>query len=170
MAIFTPESKFMKMMKTTLNTNKYFIENKKEEDKMAEYAKITLKDTCNTYVTNTITDEFKELNDKYDECISFSEQQIKLNKQFKNNCDRLNKNLRKNTDNMVIHIDRTYDKLCEVLDNQYQQELSEIRYYASQYKDEILDEIRNIKKTVYFFMKVYGILLLATFLSVCFLR
>lgn len=169
MGIFTPKNKFMEMMKTTLNTNKYFIENKKEEDKMAEYATIKLNDTCNSYMTNTITDKFEELNDKYDECISFSEQQIKLNKQLKNNCDRFNKNLRKNTDDIVIHIDRTYDKLYEVLDNQYRQELIEIGY-ASQYKDEILNEIRNIKKTVYFFMKVYGILLLATFLSVCFLR
>lgn len=169
MAIFTPESKFMKMMKTTLNTNKYFIENKKEENKMAEYATIKLKDTCDAYMTNTITDKFEELNDKYDECISFSEQQIKLNKQLKNNCDRFNKNLRKNTDDIVIHIDRTYDKLYEVLDSQYQRELIEIGY-TSIYKDEILNEIRSIKKTVYFFMKVYGILLLATFLSVCFLR
>ena len=27
MAIFTPKSKFMDMMKTTLNTNRYFVEN-----------------------------------------------------------------------------------------------------------------------------------------------
>ena len=38
MAIFTPNSKFLKMMKTTLNTNKYFIEN---GDNMVDYNKDT---------------------------------------------------------------------------------------------------------------------------------
>ena len=86
MGIFTPKNKFMEMMKTTLDTNKYFIENKKEENNMAD---INTEPTFNManisadpdyYVRNTISDDINDLNNKYDEYKSFTKQQIKLNK------------------------------------------------------------------------------------------
>ena len=100
MAIFTPNSKFLKMMKTTLNTNKYFIEN---GDNMVDYdynkdtkietatatidtAKYELKDNVEDYVIDKTDEVRKEYQD-------FAEQQIKLNKQTKYNYDRLTKKI-----------------------------------------------------------------------------
>ena len=96
MAIFTPNSKFLKMMKTTLNTNKYFIEN---GDNMVDYNKDTkiataTIDTANYELKNNtqdyIIDKTDEVKKEYQD---FAEQQIKLNKQTKYNYDRLGKKI-----------------------------------------------------------------------------
>ena len=113
MAIFTPKSKFMDMMKTTLSTNRYFVENNMnknesfiEEDSIekdiptkSETIKIN-----NGYSSRIGIADFPStdvVNEKYEEFKSFSEQQIKLNKQTKNNFDRLNKKITHNTDKII---------------------------------------------------------------------
>lgn len=129
MAIFTPESKFMSMMKTTLNTNKYFMENNvmdrkyyedknistdieeekidKNNDNISIYSDIANNSNIKSgiaYNPNNIVgiiDCPDEVNNKYNEFISFSEQQIKINKQAKNNFDRLNKKIVHNTDKII---------------------------------------------------------------------
>ena len=103
MAIFTPNSKFLKMMKTTLNTNKYFIEN---GDNMVDYNKDTkiataTIDTANYELKNNtqdyIIDKTDEIRKEYQD---FAEQQIKLNKQTKYNYDRLNKKITTSSENI----------------------------------------------------------------------
>jgi hypothetical protein len=67
------------------------------------------------YTANT----FDELNDSYKEIKSFTEQQIKLNKQTKNNFDRLNKKINHNTDNISKQIQNTEDNLWKrFIDNE----------------------------------------------------
>lgn len=113
MAIFTPKSKFMDMMKTTLNTNRYFVENNMnknesfiEEDSIEKDVPIkseTIK-INNDYSSRIGIKEFPStevVNEKYEEFKSFSEQQIKLNKQTKNNFDRLNKKITHSTDKII---------------------------------------------------------------------
>lgn len=113
MAIFTPKSKFMDMMKTTLSTNRYFVENNMnknesfiEEDSIKKDIPIkseTIK-INNDYSSRIGIADFPStdvVNEKYEEFKSFSEQQIKLNKQTKNNFDRLNKKITHNTDKII---------------------------------------------------------------------
>ena len=114
MAIFTPKSKFMDMMKTTLNTNRYFVENNmqnKNESFIKESSiekDVPIKSETikinNDYSSRIGIAEFPStevVNKKYEEFKSFSEQQIKLNKQTKNNFDRLNKKITHSTDKII---------------------------------------------------------------------
>ena len=114
MAIFTPKSKFMNMMKTTLDTNRYFVENNmqnKNESFIKESSiekDIPIKSETikinNDYSSRIGIADFPStdvVNEKYEEFKSFSEQQIKLNKQTKNNFDRLNKKITHNTDKII---------------------------------------------------------------------
>ena len=128
MAIFTPESKFMHMMKTTLDTNRYFMENNMEKYYNNKDIESSSEDSIEKdtpindipiteykepayYTTNT----FNELNDSYKEIKSFTEQQIKLNKQTKNNFDRLNKKINHNTDSVSKQIRSTEENLWQRL-------------------------------------------------------
>lgn len=113
MAIFTPESKFMNMMKTTLNTNKYFVENNMnknesfieedsiEKDIPAKSETIKINNDYSSIIGIADFPSTETVNEKYEEFKSFSEQQIKLNKQTKNNFDRLNKKIDRNTDKII---------------------------------------------------------------------
>lgn len=179
MGIFTPKNKFMEMMKTTLDTNKYFIENKKEENNMAD---INTEPTFTAnisadpdyYVRNTISDDINDLNNKYDEYKSFTEQQIKLNKQFKNNSDRINRKLSASTDNIITCINETHNKSYDILDKtydsvkQYLEEICLIRRYEERIKD-LIDRIINIENTIIFILKIYGLLILSTFITALYL-
>ena len=119
MAVFTPKSKFMSMMKTTLDTNKYFMENNmkdeydenidffsKEEDSIEKdmHTTISINNNPKPYSTNEEYPSYDLFNEKYEEFKSFSEQQIKLNKQTKNNFDRLNKKINHNTEIITKNI------------------------------------------------------------------
>ena len=180
MGIFTPKNKFMEMMKTTLDTNKYFIENKKEEDNMAEINTKSTTFTANInaasdyYVKNTISDDISDLNNKYDKCKSFTEQQIKLNKQFKNNSDRINRKLSASTDNIITCINENHNKSYDVLDKtydsvkQYLEEICLIRRYESRIED-LIAKIINMENTIVFILKIYGLLILSTFIAVLYL-
>ena len=116
MAIFTPNSKFLKMMKTTLNTNKYFIEN---GDNMVDYNKDTkiataTIDTANYELKNNtqdyIIDKTDEVKKEYQD---FAEQQIKLNKQTKYNYDRLNKKITTSSENIYKLLDKNNKKIID---------------------------------------------------------
>ena len=116
MAIFTPNSKFLKMMKTTLNTNKYFIEN---GDNMVDYNKDTkiataTIDTANYELKNNtqdyIIDKTDEIRKEYQD---FAEQQIKLNKQTKYNYDRLNKKITTSSENIYKLLDKNNKKIID---------------------------------------------------------
>ena len=116
MAIFTPNSKFLKMMKTTLNTNKYFIEN---GDNMVDYNKDTkietaTIDTANYELKNNtqdyIIDKTDEVRKEYQD---FAEQQIKLNKQTKYNYDRLNKKITTSSENIYKLLDKNNKKIID---------------------------------------------------------
>lgn len=116
MAIFTPNSKFLKMMKTTLNTNKYFIEN---GDNMVDYNKdtkietVTI-DTANYELKNNtqdyIIDKTDEVRKEYQD---FAEQQIKLNKQTKYNYDRLGKKITIAYENIYGLLDKNNRKIID---------------------------------------------------------
>ena len=116
MAIFTPNSKFLKMMKTTLNTNKYFIEN---GDNMVDYNKDTkivtaTIDTANYELKNNtqdyIIDKTDEVRKEYQD---FAEQQIKLNKQTKYNYDRLGKKITIAYENIYGLLDKNNRKIID---------------------------------------------------------
>ena len=116
MAIFTPNSKFLKMMKTTLNTNKYFIEN---GDNMVDYnkdAKIatatidSVKYELKNNVQDYIIDKTDEVKKEYQD---FAEQQIKLNKQTKYNYDRLNKKITTSSENIYKLLDKNNKKIID---------------------------------------------------------
>lgn len=116
MAIFTPNSKFLKMMKTTLNTNKYFIEN---GDNMVDYNKDTkiataTIDTANYELKNNtqdyIIDKTDEVRKEYQD---FAEQQIKLNKQTKYNYDRLSKKITISYENIYGLLDKNNRKIID---------------------------------------------------------
>lgn len=164
MAIFTPESKFLNMMKTTLNTNKYFVENtdmgkyKKKEDfiKNKESSPYTynsnkdFEDESEIGVISTGSAEI-EISDSYtgfvdetetnlNKLISFSEQQIKVNKQTKNNYDRLNKKITVNTEKIekkIVEIEE--DIWRRLLDHE---QVSKDNYLA------IIEKIDDYKKDI----------------------
>ena len=164
MAIFTLESKFLNMMKTTLDTNRYFVENtdmgkyKKKEDfiKNKESSPYTynsnkdFEDESEIGVISTGSAEI-EISDSYtgfvDETetnlhklISFSEQQIKVNKQTKNNYDRLNKKITVNTEKIekkIVEIEE--DIWRRLLDHE---QVSKDNYLA------IIEKIDDYKKDI----------------------
>ena len=190
MAIFTPESKFLNMMKTTLNTNRYFMENtdmgkyKKKEDfiKNKESSPYTynsnkdFEDESEIGVISTGSAEM-EISDSYsgfvdetetnlNKLISFSEQQIKVNKQTKNNYDRLNKKITVNTEKIekkIIEIEEDIWK--RLLDHE---QISKDNYLAiiekiDDYKKDIND--KNIRILVFIGFGILSNLILFTCLS-----
>lgn len=164
MAIFTPESKFLNMMKTTLDTNRYFVENtdmgkyKKKEDfiknkESSPYTYNSTKDSEDELEIGVISTEPAEIeiSDSYSEfvdetgtnlnkLISFSEQQIKVNKQTKNNYDRLNKKITINTEKIekkIVEIEE--DIWRRLLDHE---QVSKDNYLA------IIEKIDDYKKDI----------------------
>lgn len=165
MAIFTPESKFLNMMKTTLNTNKYFVENtdmgkyKKKEDfiKNKESSPYTydsnkdFEDESEIGVISTGPAEI-EISDSYtgfidetgtnlNKLISFSEQQIKINKQTKNNYDRLNKKITVNTEKIE-------KKIVEQVEEYIWRRFSDHEQISKDNYLTIIEKIDNYKKDI----------------------
>ncbi len=176
MAIFTPESKFLNMMKTTLDTNKYFMENNmskkyykgtdsstkdtiKEENKSdidiyytyptkVDSSNIIYDTPSNSNIVGVIDPPSNEdINNKYEEFRSFSEQQIKVNKQTKNNYDRLNKKITVSTEKIEEKITEIENDIWRrLLDHE---QISNNNYLAiieklDEYKKDIRDKYIKI--------------------------
>jgi len=151
MAIFTPNSKFLKMMKTTLNTNKYFIEN---GDNMVDYNKDTkiataTIDTANYELKNNVQDYVIDKTDEVrKEYQDFAEQQIKLNKQTKYNYDRLTKKI-------TIAYEDTYKLLDKnnrkIIDNNIKTGtiLEIVNRLETDARSSIEEKIKELKNAIY---------------------
>jgi len=151
MAIFTPNSKFLKMMKTTLNTNKYFIEN---GDNMVDYNKDTkiataTIDTANYELKNNVQDYvIDKTNEVRKEYQDFAEQQIKLNKQTKYNYDRLTKKI-------TIAYEDTYKLLDKnnrkIIDNNIKTGtiLEIVNRLETDARSSIEEKIKELKNAIY---------------------
>lgn len=111
MAIFTPENnRYMKLLKTTLNTNRYFEENKKMYyNDETESATISTTDTSKY----TITSGYDNYINDIESVKTFNEQQIKINKQTKNNFDRLNKKITVVGENTLVCINESKQELVD---------------------------------------------------------
>lgn len=111
MAIFTPNNNYMKLLKTTINTNRYFEENKKVNIESG----IMVDNDYNAL--STMHNKFDDIDDDVKLLKTFNEQQIKINKQTKNNFDKLNRKVIKVSDDIITITNNSKQEIIDKMDS-----------------------------------------------------
>ena len=111
MAIFTPNNNYMKLLKTTINTNRYFEENKKVNIESG----IMVDNDYNAL--STMHNRFDDIDDDVKLLKTFNEQQIKINKQTKNNFDKLNRKVIKVSDDIITITNNSKQEIIDKMDS-----------------------------------------------------
>ena len=111
MAIFTPNNNYMKLLKTTINTNRYFEENKKVNIESG----IMVDNDYNAL--STMHNRFDDIDDDVKLLKTFKEQQIKINKQTKNNFDKLTKKVFRVSNDIIIITNNNKQEIIDKMDS-----------------------------------------------------